>query len=509
MTLNLISTVALKAKSEGKSVRVKSRADFPLLILLLYLAAFSNQGLHYILDALKKPITPLKGFATLFMKLDIMINKWNYRQDYALQIASNMSDNRSLSQFLLRLSQAINVGTSFKDFMKIEYTKFIIISQKEHQILIDKLRWLSEAYSAMITAGTVLSVSMIAVSTLLGTASANQSLQLTLVGVPTAASALVVLIARAGLKYETITDLDAKPYKLTLLSRSGKILFFILVFLTPIIFYVSHLFGSSFWGWLGMAISGLALLLFGKIALREIKRIKGLENQFMLFIKVLGEAASATGTLNQGLILVSHSEFGKLSNHIKKLVSKLTIGFDNEVSWLNFAAETGSKLISDFTQILLFSVKIGGKIIETCQTISDWMNEELSRRSRREQASNYLKGLVFPIQGTLIAILTMTSVLIEIFNRFAAFSTNIQVRFVNPIDLQLLLFFNFILLFALAIISASAIYFTEGGSLFNLYYNLGLLLLISGLGVILVQAFTFNILGLFSELGSNLGTVIP
>ncbi|NHV97287.1 MAG: hypothetical protein HA494_05815 [Thaumarchaeota archaeon] len=508
----------MKIEAVSKVIRVRSsiegkqrgRAEFPLLILLLYLAASSNQPLHYILGIIRSsPITPLAGFQNLFKKLDLMIDKWNYKQEYALSVAAKLFKDRKVSAFLLRLSQALSVGTYFKDFMKIEHTKFIITSQREHLNLIDRLRWMGEAYSALITAGTVISVSMISVSTLLGTASATQSLQLTLIGVPAAAAALTFLIAKVSPRYEVVTDLECRPPRLTYLLKLGKILYVTLLVLTPICFYILHQLGLSFYGWSLMALSGAALFTLGKFGLREVKQIRNFESQFILFIKVLGEAVAAAGTLTQGIRLIAQSEFGKMTNHIKKLLSRLTLGFDSNVCWLNFAAETGSRLISDFTQILLASTKIGGKMNEVCLTIADWVNEELVRRARREQAANYLKGLVFPIQGTLVAILTMTTVLIEILNRFASIPSAAPIRFVSPVDLHLLVFFNFTLLFALAVISSAAIYFTDGSTLFNLYYNLGLFLLVSGLGVAICQTFAVNVLSLFAGFESKVGAVIP
>jgi archaellum biogenesis protein FlaJ (TadC family) len=147
---------------------------------------------------------------------------------------------------------------------------------------------------------------------------------------------------------------------------------------------------------------------------------------------------------------------------------------------------------------------------EVCLTIADWVNEELVRRARREQAANYLKGLVLPIQGTLVAILTLTTVLIEILNRFASISsTLLPASFVSPVDLHLLVLFNFILLFALAVMSSAAIYFTDGSTLFNLYYNLGLFLLISGLGAVICQTLAINVLSFFAGFESNLGALTP
>lgn len=504
------SEVIQFVSSIGGKQGKKWRAEFPLLILLLYLAASSNQALHRIISIIRSsPITPLAGFQHLFKKLDLMINKWNYKQEYALDLAAKLSDDQRVGPFLLRLSQALSVGTYFKDFMKIEHTKFVITSQREHLNLIDRLRLMSEAYSALITAGTVISVSMLAVSTLLGAASAIQSLQLTLIGIPSAAAALTFLIAKVGPRYEVVTDLESRPERLTFLLKVGKIVYLTLLFLTPLCFYNLHQLGLTFYGWSLMALSGAALSTLGKLGLREVKQIRNLESQFMLFIKVLGEAATAAGTLTQGIKLIAQSEFGKMTTHIKKLLSKLTLGLESSVCWLNFAAGTGSRLISDFTQILLLSSKIGGKINEVCLTIADWVNEELVRRARREQAANYLRGLVFPIQGTLVVILTMTTVLIEILNRFASIPSMAPVRFISPVDLNILTFFNFILLFTLAVISSAAIYFTDGSTLFNLYYNLGLFLLVSGVGVIICQTFAINVLSFFAGFESNMGAAMP
>ncbi|MEM4298155.1 MAG: type II secretion system F family protein [Nitrososphaerota archaeon] len=496
--------------SSRKELR-ECKVAFPYLMLFLNLSISSKQGLGGIVKILSRGEGPLAPFSQVFYKIYSMINRWGYKQHHACSIAAKMVKEPSLKGLMTRLAQALGVGTNIYDFFKVEYSKFVISSQREHQNLIDRLKSLSEAYSAILTAGTVISVSILVTSTLMGVGSPSTILALVFGGILVASLALSFLMYTSSIRPRIITDLPMKPRRLHSLEVWSKYTCSISLSVGPATFIL--LAGFDFLprsevnvNSLSLGISGVLPFIVGMLGQKEVKKVKSLEDQFPIFIKVLGEASSASGTLQQGLQLTSINEYGPLNPLIQRLGTRLKLGVKNEVAWIHFAGETGSRLISDLIYVLLLAVRLGSKLGETCYSLFEAANEEMVRRIKRDQVASFLKGLVYPIQGTLVAVLTLTSVLMELLNRFAAYSATGVVSYVDP---KIIEAFSFAVIFCLAVMSALSIYFVGCGTVFVFLSNLGNLLLLSALASFFLDKFAFGMLEGFAQLGSKLMGGVP
>lgn len=489
----------------------RCKAAFPYLMLFLNISVSSKQGLSAIVKALSHCKGPLSPFSWIFYKLHAMISLWGYKQHQACLIATKMAKDPSLRGLLTRLAQALGVGTSISDFFKLEYSKFTASSQREHQSLTDRLRGLSEAYSAILTAGTVMSVSMLMTSTLLGTGSPSVTLASVFGGILAASASLSFLMYTSSIRVNVITDLPMKPSRLKKLESWGKFTCFGALPLGPMVllfFDEAELIPKEgpFVPSLALALPGALAFFIGRLGLREVKKVKNLESQFSIFIKVLGEASVASGTLHQGLHIASANDFGPLTHFIQRLSSRLKLGVKDEVAWIHFAGETGSRLISDLIHILLATVRLGSKIGDACYSLFEAANEELTRRAKREQVASFLKGLVYPIQGTLVAVLTLTSVLMGLLSRFVSYA---GVGIVSPVEPHTIELFSFAVMFSLATVSALSIYFVSGGTFFVFLSNLGSLLLLSALVHTFLGIFATSLLEGFAQLGSRLTREMP
>ncbi|MCS7116478.1 MAG: hypothetical protein RMJ31_00665 [Nitrososphaerota archaeon] len=478
-------------------------------MLFMYISITSHQNLSTIVRTLAQCGGPLSPFKEIFYKLHAMINRWEYKHHQACSIAAKMVKEPCIRDFLSRLSQALSVGTTISNFMKVEYAKFTITSQREFQSMIDRLRVLSDAYSAIITAGTVVSISMLITTMLMGSGSLL-ILPLIFIGIVTSASSLSFLMYSTGVKQSIINDLPNRQDSLKIISTLGRFICYLTIPFVLTLFLIlnkdlntpfSLIFGLN----LSFIIPGILASSIGRIGLREIKKIKSLEEQYTIFIKVLGEASAIAGSLHGGLFMILHNDYGRLNPLIKKLVERIKLSLEKEISWIAFAGETGSRLIFNLTSILLKAIEIGSSLRETCYSLFEAANEDLVRRAKREQVANYLKGLIYPIQGTFVAILSLTCALMGILQRFAQYSTHYgNVVIVPSIDLSAIELFSFFIILSLIVINALSIYFIDGSNSFTFLSNLGSLFILAGVVGMLVKIFSINILGIFTQFESRL-----
>jgi len=489
------------------------QASFPYLMLFLYMATVSRGSLPEISQVLSSAEGPLLPFRPLFTNLHMMLNRWSYKHHQACMIAATLVKDKAVKGFFLRLAQAIVVGTTVRDFMKIEYGKYTLTRQGEFQRMIEKLRGFSEAYSAILSAGTFLSVTMIVTGGLLGGGFSGATLVLTFGGVLAAAGSIALLVFLTAGRMPLTIDSDAKPLGLKLIESIAKRSLIPILVSGPTFLLFMVMFtdvGES--GDIYMATSiaflmpGAALLLIGRLGYRWLNRVKRLDSYYPIFIKTLGDAASVAGSLKNGLGLIVRNDYGPINPFLTRLVTRINTALKSELCWDQFAHETGSRLIATFTKLFITALSAGGKIIETAYAIFDATNEEIARRTKREQVGTFLKGLTAPLQGTLVSVMSLTAVLMTIFNRFAAFAKGGYVV-VAPVDPLMITLFAFAVGYSMAVVSGLTIYAAEGSSIFVFFNNTGILLTLSaGVGY-LVATFSNSLLSAFTNLASRLSEV--
>jgi flagellar protein FlaJ len=492
--------------------------------MMLFFATILSAGMNIkaAFRSLSSIKEPLVNTSRVYNKLHMLVNRWAYRQQDACILVAELIKAKRLKSFLLRLAQAIQIGTSLNDFIKIEYSKYLLSSQFEFDRAMDKLRGLSEAYSAILTSGTFVSVSMLITSGLMGAGSVSSILTLTFLLTVVTSGALCVVIYINSPKAKIPNDMPNRPVKLKRLEKIAKPLLFInLVTLSGIIVLVS-LDGFSFQDVLGLKgmlrflfpipmpffIAGLMLFIIGFLGVKQIDRIKDLDTMFPIFIKTLGDASAVTGSLSSGVERIAKNDYGPLNYLIRRLHTRIRIGIKHDSSWDYFAGESGSEMIRKFVNIFVAAVKNGARVKDAAYSIFDAATDELTRRRRREHVAKYLNGLVIPLQATLVAILTLTGALLEIFNKFAGMVRD-YVSIVSVIDAYLVVLYCAGIVLSLSVINSLAVHFIERSSLFNFIKRLGLILIISALTNFVVGYFSTSLLEIFARFSSEVGEIPP
>lgn len=151
----------------------------------------------------------------------------------------------------------------------------------------------------------------------------------------------------------------------------------------------------------------------------EYKRIKTIEEQLPLFLLDLSEAQKIGMTLTEALKQVSRTDYGKLTEEIKKINYQLSWGIPTQEAMNNFAIRLKkSKLIGRIVRIINEAYSSGGDIARTMEaTASDITSIKEAEKERRAITYQHMLimyaiyyifiGIVIGLSQTLIPLMEM------------------------------------------------------------------------------------------------------
>ena len=117
-----------------KKESVTLEQEYPYFLLLLSAISTANVSSK---DLIKFASTteeyPLS--AKIFRKLDLMVNKWDFNQVRALKLLAHRIIHEGYRKLLLKLAQIISVGTSIKEFLRLEFSRLMMSFENEFETM--------------------------------------------------------------------------------------------------------------------------------------------------------------------------------------------------------------------------------------------------------------------------------------------------------------------------------------------------------------------------------------
>ena len=504
-----IYKISLKSIFSREDISI--RRKFLYLMMYLYsLATFGcdSRAAFKFVGELEEILGPI---ANVFKRLSLLVNKWGYRQDRACVLISKKIKNRLLKEFLLRLAYNLSIGASFQGFIRVEYDKFRLDIEYLFSRAVDKLRIICDAYTAIINASIVIAIAALITSILFGIVGSHAMLLISVILLLVSSIAANLLIKLNLPEDEEIPHmLKHRPKVLKYLDKlvrptiyemfAVSILPAIVVNILDIKSFIINTFNYSLLVSAFYIIPGIGSFIIGKLGLREVNKISELDSIYPVFIRTLGEAASISGSIREGLRRILYNDFGVLTPYIRRLYMRLKMGVESSVAWRIFMEESGSTMIYYLTMIFIDSVSRGAVIRETANMLFDNANMILRRRAGRDRLANYLRGMVIPLQVTFTAVVTMITVLISLFTLYASKVAGYYTYIAVP-NATVSLTFLFVSIAIMSIGNSIAIYLMKGDTKYTLLYNHGLLLLLSGLTFLSTAAGSSAILKAFMNFG--------
>jgi flagellar protein FlaJ len=178
---------------------------------------------------------------------------------------------------------------------------------------------------------------------------------------------------------------------------------------------------------LKVAIIMTPYLATGIYASAQEAKVKKRDILFPAFIRSLGDVhQSKGGTLTTTIETLLPHNFGILDDMLQRLYKRLKITSDKFTSWFYFSKESGSALISEFTDIFVTVVYRGGSAAIAGEIVSDNMEKINGLRDQKSEFAGTLRGNVFgTFFGLALTIYISQMVAVLLFDIFTSLTADL------------------------------------------------------------------------------------
>jgi archaeal flagellar protein FlaJ len=240
------------------------------------------------------------------------------------------------------------------------------------------------------------------------------------------------------------------------------------------------------------------LIPLGVVSMGAEKHVGKKDDEIAAFFRSIGGTASSRGTtLGEALRRIEISSFPALEPDIKRLGLRLKASAKPETCWRMFAAETGSRLITQSAGIFYESTNLGGDPETAGMRCSLFSSRTAMLRAKRRNVAETFSWLTLVMHAVVSALMVF---ILEILKKFLT-----MIQSAMPTDLasgmrsmgtQMLAFntpqvgmmeqITIGLLIIMAFINAFAVIASEGAHILKATFYLALMFLMTGISFIVV-----------------------
>jgi len=234
---------------------------------------------------------------------------------------------------------------------------------------------------------------------------------------------------------------------------------------------------------LKIAIIATPLMFVGIYSAYQEKQVWKRDLLFPPFIRSLGDVhQSKGGTLTTTIETLLPHNFGMLDNMLERLYKRLKITANKFNSWYFFSKESGSALITEFSDIFISVVYRGGSAQVAGEIVSDNMEKINGLRDMKKEFGGTLKGNIYgTFFGLALTIYISLLVSVLLFNIFSDLTSGVDglaadllgqiLPNVGKQDFGALSYYVAAILTAHALISAYMVKEVDGGNKFSLFFD--------------------------------------
>lgn len=498
-----------KIKQSGKL-----RGLYSIMIIHLYSLSTITSSPRIVINIAGNSKYALGDLTGIFNKISILVNRWNYTLYKATKLVSSTIREDNIKKFLQRLSYSLNMGIDLENFMKIEYEKLLEAIAAEFDRAVERVKRYIEAYSALLTSASFLSVSMLLVSMIYGM-EIEKVLIYSILMISGSLAMIIFLTARTLPLDPILHDEEIRPASLKLIEKINSLL------LTPCIAASIFLFISlnqNVGGEqlivrnltpipLSLITAGIPLFLIGRIGRKWVKQVEKIDESYPSFVKSLGDAILVTNSLKESSKILEINDYGELNKLIKRLRRRLEAGFEQNKSLNILGLESLSSLVLKTIRIIADSIFYGARSEVYIKSVYDYVLRHLIDRKKRRQTAGTLRGLVIPLQAILVTVAALIAALTKILYRFSLLIWDWFPVIAAAHPSQVATYFYTIII-VVALSSSTALYIVEGDSKFTLTYFLGLLLTLSGAIYYLISLGSETLFNLFIRFEEEMTEIV-
>ena len=435
--------------------------------------------------------------AKYFVAVNTLVAEFRYDYPDACRIIGLQAKSENIRSFMLRMSDALRSGEPINEFLVREADVQGEDYRNEFERKLENLKqWTNAFTSIIISIGLIIIIQMIT--------SMIYSTSVTTTGIMVMGAALMaicgVFIIYRIAPHEAY---NMPPSKGSKEQRRALQMFKIFVPVTILAFGVTLAFVD-----LGVAllVAAACMLPIGITSLISDRSITRKDVEFSTLLRSMGGMATSSGTtLKQALTKIDLSSFPALEADVERLSTRLLARVEPDVCWSQFGTETGSSLIKELVGIFYGAVKIGGDPERVGYVCSLFASKATQLRAKRRLVSGTFSALGIIMHAMVAALMVFV---LSIVNNFAALvmtlapsqaataaTGNIDMSLglaeFTPEDLGLL---AAIMVITVAIASAAAIIFSDGGLKLKMFLYLSITTCIAGVTFVLVPPLVTGIL---------------
>ena len=485
-------------KRESK-ISFKSIAPFELFYQLTYLSAMTAAGISRgkTFELAAQSSVPA---AEYFKAINILVDEFRYDYPDACRAVGLKAKSDNMRSFLLRLSDALRSGEPMPEFMAREASVQGQDYQNKYERDLEALKQWTNAYTS-ISISVALIVIIQVVSSMIYSMNSGVMLGLVLTGVTMAGFGAWIIWRSAPQEIMTVKPSQGSPEQ-----RQALRLFKLLAPLMLVAAMLMHLLHVPL-GWILIVVAVMQLPI-GVVSLRSDGKTNKKDVEFGTFLRSAGGMATATGTtLKQALTRIDLSSFPYLEPDINRLSTRLQALVEPEVCWHTFGLETGSKLISEVTDIFYGAIKIGGDPERVGYLCSLFASKTAQLRSKRRLTVGTFAGLSTVMQAVVAGLMVFV---LSIVQNFAVMvqelmpttqaasrgGTNLSIGMAefSAGELEFLATLTVVMVLLMATINATAVILGDGGYRFKFAFYLAITILISGVCFLVVPPMVAGIL---------------
>jgi len=353
----------------------------------------------------------------VFNKLRVLVVKAQYDFQRALIFLTNRVSDRNIKSFFERLSRALSVGTSLKDFLRIEYISYTTERRKMVERGAEKMKLIIDMYAALTSATILLFTTLLMVQGVFGFADLN-----------TLFSVLLSIILAMALTSSYLAG-RAIPVVTRLLHKGrnavAKIISITIICIVISVSTIAALIALSFAGfpllYIFSAFTSIGLLgyLAYRIKVRPIlSNVMEINSTLPSILRTMSDLLSAGG-LHAAVNSLAEGNWGGLTAPLKRLKARLAAGISTRSAFKMFFEESESEMLRIHMGFFWIIQAVGLNVQRATEVLLESIAIKMDAIKKRSTLAGYATGLILPLHAAFVGVAVLVSELIKLFESVA------------------------------------------------------------------------------------------
>jgi flagellar protein FlaJ len=438
--------------------------------------------------------------ARYFEGINTLVEEMRYDYPDACRAIGLAAKSDNMKSFLLRFSDALRSGEPIADYLAREASVQGEDYENHYERDLEGLKQWSNAFSSIVISVALIVIIQI-VSAMISSLNPPMMLGLITSGVGMAGFGAYIIRQSAPKETMTITPTEGSPEQLRAYNLMRSLLPF--AFMVALVLYIlgAHL-GTIF------IVLSIFMVPIGFISMQSDGKTSKKDTEFAAFLRSSGGMASSSGTTIQvALTKMDLSSFPTLEPDIVRLSKRLHARVEPEQCWSKFGLETGSRLISDVTDIFYTGIQIGGDPERVGYLCSLFTAKTTQLRARRRMNASTFAGLTIVMHivlaGLMVFILSIVTNFAKLVSELmpsgdaaAEGQRTMSMGMANfsASDLQFLSIITVVMIVMMALVGSFAVMLTDGGYKLKIFFYIAMTTFISGVSLLVVPPMVAGIL---------------